>query len=71
MAYLLIDGYNLIGTAHHDLEAARNDLVEKLCRYSGLRGHDITVVFDGWKNGLPVENSHRIGRTTVIYSKLG
>jgi predicted RNA-binding protein with PIN domain len=51
MAFLLIDGYNLIGTAHRDLEKARNNLVSKLSKYSAQNGHDITVVFDGWKDG--------------------
>ncbi len=51
MAFILIDGYNLIGIAHDNLEKARNDLIQKLRGYSKIKGHHITLVFDGWKNG--------------------
>ncbi len=71
MGYLLIDGYNLLGIFHKDLEKARDGLIERLVRYAGLLGHDIIIVFDGWKNGQPVETRSRIGAVTVIYSRLG
>ncbi|TNF55184.1 hypothetical protein EP227_03085, partial [bacterium] len=70
MAFLLIDGYNLIGTAHRDLENARNNLVAKLSRYSAQKGHDITVVFDGWKDGQAGETRLRTGNITIIYSRI-
>ncbi len=71
MAHLLIDGYNLIGIAHRDLEKARNSLVEKLAKYSALKGHDITVVYDGWRDGHGTETRKRISNVTVIYSRIG
>lgn len=71
MAYLLIDGYNLIGTAHENLEESRSSLIQELSAYSHLKDHDITLVFDGWKDGVPVETKTRTGNITVIYSKLG
>ncbi|RJQ16712.1 MAG: hypothetical protein C4560_09175 [Nitrospiraceae bacterium] len=71
MAHILIDGYNLIGIAHGNLEMARNDLIQKLYKYADTRGHDITLVFDGWKNGQPVESRTKAGCVTVIYSRLG
>ncbi|MEK7822702.1 MAG: NYN domain-containing protein, partial [Nitrospirota bacterium] len=71
MAYILIDGYNLIGIAHKDLEKARNDIIEKLCRYSELKGHNITLVFDGWKGGQGMETKMRIDNVNIIYSRLG
>jgi hypothetical protein len=71
MAYILIDGYNLIGVAHKDLEKARNDLIQKLCKYSSLKGHNITLVFDGWKSGHTAETKLRIGNVNIIYSRLG
>jgi predicted RNA-binding protein with PIN domain len=70
MAYILIDGYNLIGTSHQDLEKERNLLIEDLSKYSKKTGHDITVVFDGWKNGMGVETTAIIGGGRVIYSRL-
>lgn len=70
MAFLLIDGYNLIGTAHQNLEKARNNLVAHLSRYSAHKGHDITVVFDGWKDGQARETRLRTGNITIIYSRI-
>ncbi len=71
MAYILIDGYNLIGTAHRNLEKARNELIQQLQAYSGLKGHDITLVFDGHKSGQLTETRLKIGSLTVIFSRLG
>ena len=70
MAYILIDGYNLIGTAHQDLEKERNKLIEDLSKYSNKTGNDVTVVFDGWKNGMGAETNMMIGGVKIIYSKL-
>lgn len=71
MAYILIDGYNLIGILHKDLETARNDIISKLSDYSRIKGHSITVVFDGWKDGKPEETTIYSGGVRVIYSRLG
>jgi len=71
MAFILIDGYNLIGTAHKNLKKARNDLIEKLCKYSELRKHGITIVFDGWKSGQAAETKFRINDVNIVYSRLG
>jgi predicted RNA-binding protein with PIN domain len=71
MAYLLIDGYNLIGTAHNNLEKARSDIIEKLISFSEQRGHAITIVFDGWKEGRKEEIRTRLSNVQVIYSPLG
>lgn len=70
MAYLLIDGYNLIGTAHGDLEKARNELIRELSDYSKTKGHNITVVFDGWKDGKVEETVAWIDGMRIIYSRL-
>jgi uncharacterized protein len=68
---IIIDGYNLIGIYHKDLEKQRNMLIESLIEYRKKRGHDITVVFDGWKTGCARENHSVIGGIKVIYSRLG
>lgn len=70
MAHILIDGYNLIGTAHGSLEKARNELIRKLKEYSGVRSHRITLVFDGWKNGSLHESIAKAENLTVIYSRI-
>ncbi len=73
MSKVLIDGYNLIHalpsgtTGREETEI----LLEKLRRYKRFRGHHITVVFDGYEGGMPLEGRERIKGITVIYSKLG
>ncbi|MBI4697501.1 MAG: NYN domain-containing protein [Nitrospirae bacterium] len=70
MPNILIDGYNLIGIAHKSLEKARNDIIKALSEYSRLKGHDITIVFDGWKTGQAAETKLRTGGVNIIYSRL-
>ena len=71
MANILIDGYNLIGIAHDNLAKARNDIIAMLRKYSKLKKHQITLVFDGWKNGQKDETKIKTADLTVIYSRLG
>ncbi|UCE78064.1 MAG: NYN domain-containing protein [Nitrospiraceae bacterium] len=71
MSFLLIDGYNLIGTFHKNLSGAREKLLFQLHEYKKIKGHDITVVFDGWKSGGQHEKSFITGGITVIYSRIG
>ncbi|MBI1811897.1 MAG: NYN domain-containing protein [Nitrospirae bacterium] len=71
MSHILIDGYNLIGIHHRDLESQRQRLVERLAEYRKIKGHEITVVFDGWKSGSGDESHSVIGGIKVIYSRLG
>jgi len=71
MSALIIDGYNLIGIQHRDLRKEREALIQQLITYKKLRGHDITVVFDGWKTGSHREEHLATGGIHVIYSRLG
>lgn len=68
---LIIDGYNLIGIYHEDLNAAREGLIERLIEYGKQKGHDIIVVFDGWKGGAGQEISSVREGLKIIYSRLG
>lgn len=70
MARLIIDGYNLIGTIHKDMEASRQRLLLALISYNKKRGHEITVVFDGWRQGGPDERHSAQGGIRIIYSRL-
>jgi predicted RNA-binding protein with PIN domain len=70
MPKILIDGYNLIGIAHGNLEKARNEIIKQLQEYCKVRGHDVTIVFDGWKEGGKDETKTRSRDVTVIYSRL-
>ncbi len=70
MSKILIDGYNLIGIAHGDLEKARNEIIKTLQEYCKVRGHEVTIVFDGWKTGGKDETKIKSQDLTVIYSRL-
>jgi len=71
MNKLLIDGYNLIGIFHRDLKKARQKLIENLIIYRKKKGHDITLVFDGYKEGLGKETMEYQGGIRIIYSGAG
>jgi uncharacterized protein len=75
--HLIIDGYNLLAVTegagalagHSDM--ARESLLGKLAGYRHRKRHALTVVFDGWRAGQPVESrEHRAG-VQVVYSKRG
>ena len=46
-------------------------LIDSLIEYRKRKGHDITVVFDGWKTGEGKENQTVTGGVSVIYSRIG
>lgn len=76
--HIIVDGYNLIRQSdtfrHHErksLEEGRNALIRSLAGYRKLRGHRITVVFDGWVGGSPLEERDRALGVEIIYSRLG
>lgn len=76
--HLIIDGYNLLaaversgGNANRQSETAREALLRDLAAYRQRKGHALTVVFDGWQQGQPIEGrEHRAG-VQVIYSRRG
>ncbi len=76
--HLIVDGYNLLGArgqvgrqAGGDAESVREQLLRDLSRYRQRKPHAITVVFDGWQQGMGSERrEHRAG-LHVIYSRRG
>jgi predicted RNA-binding protein with PIN domain len=46
-------------------------LINSLIDYRKKKGHDITLVFDGWKTGKSQENYYVIGGIKVVYSRIG
>lgn len=70
MARIIVDGYNVIGTAHGDMAKARRELLDLLARYRGASRHDVTVVFDGYHQGGGTETAGVTGGVRVIYSRL-
>lgn len=53
------------------MEKARGELVAMLIKYRSVKKHDITLVFDGYRNGAGKENVSVTGGVKVIYSRLG
>ncbi|MBN2569648.1 MAG: NYN domain-containing protein [Deltaproteobacteria bacterium] len=76
--HIIIDGYNLIRQSDSlkrfeklSLEEGRNELIRRMVSYKRLKGHKITIVFDGWIGGSPNEERTREGGITVMYSRQG
>src|SRR5215510_501601 len=71
---IIIDGYNVIGSDSGltgNLEHRRNLLVQRLAGYHRNKGHDITVVFDGWRSGSIDEVQQKRDGICIVYSRLG
>jgi predicted RNA-binding protein with PIN domain len=71
MAHIIIDGYNVTGIHHGNMEAARDGLLQALKEYNASRRHAITVVFDGWKDGPGAQQSRVSGGIRTVFSALG
>lgn len=71
ISHIIIDGYNVIGISHKDIEKTREEFVDLLVEYKKMKPHDITLVFDGHKSGAGIENVAVRGGVRIIYSKLG
>jgi hypothetical protein len=70
--HLLIDGYNLLAVhSSSRSEMAREALVQDLAAYRNRKGHAITIVFDGWRQGHAVEGRELRSGVEIIYSKRG
>jgi len=76
--HIIIDGYNLIRQSDtlrrfekSSLEEARRALVRFLLPYRQARNHRMTIVFDGWKSGSPLEERDREGGMDIVYSCRG
>ena len=75
---LLVDGYNIIFAweelnhlAQRDLEDARNALLHIMCNYQGMKGCQVTVVFDAYRVKGGTGASERRGNVDVVYTKEG
>ena len=75
--HLVIDGYNLTGVmtmpdyTATDLEGTREELIKRLQAYKRIKGHKITVVFDGKRSGNFSRGKMDQGGIQVIFSKEG
>ena len=71
---IIIDGYNLIGSdrgLRGELEHQRNWLVQRLSLYQEVKGHAVTLVFDGWKSGSLDEVSEIKQGVRIVFSRQG
>lgn len=78
MAHLVIDGYNLIRTskvlAKMDsltLEKGRHALAARLAAYKKIKGHRITLVFDGGGSDHTAVNEEKLAGIRTLYSPHG
>lgn len=76
--HILIDGYNLIRQSvelrrfeRQSLEAGRQALLNWLAGYRLRKSHAVTVVFDGWINGSPLEERDYYAGIAILYSSRG
>jgi len=76
--HIIIDGYNLIRQSDSlrrferlGLEKGREELIKRLAPYRKLKGHRITVVFDGWIGGPLREERQQEAGIRIIYSRRG
>ena len=74
--YLLVDGYNIIFSwddlkkiAEENLDAARAELIHRMCNYQGYEGCELILVFDAYK----VKGKHRevekYCNINIVYTK--
>lgn len=76
--WIVIDGYNLIRRSprlqpldRRDMEEGREALLTALAAYRRLKGHRITIVFDGWERGGISEQVRLTAGLQVVFSRRG
>jgi predicted RNA-binding protein with PIN domain len=53
------------------MEKARDTLLDAVIEYRKVKDHDITVVFDGYKNGMATQQLSFRDNVKVIFTRLG
>lgn len=76
--YLIIDGYNIINawqtfknTINHDLEHARNKLIDIMADYQAVKGVNVIIVFDAHLVKGGMGSKEQIHGVNVIYTAEG
>lgn len=74
--YLLVDGYNIIFAwddlrkiAEENLDAARAELVNRMCNYQGYTGCELILVFDAYKVSGKHREIERYCNISIVYTK--
>lgn len=76
--HIIIDGYNLIRQSNdlsslddQDIKLGRDALIDRLVQYKRLKGHRITVVFDGQNAPTASTRKNRIQGIDIRFSSMG
>ena len=76
--HIIVDGYNVIRQSpvmspldRQDLQSGREALINNLSAYKRLKGHKITVVFDGNETAALLENRDREKGIRIRFSRHG
>ena len=76
--HIIIDGYNLIRQSgsfsvldQKDIQLGREALIDSLCEYKRVKGHRITVVFDGIDAPVFSSRKDRVKGVEIRFSRSG
>jgi len=76
--HIILDGYNVIRQSRRlsrkdreDIQMGRDALMDRLAAYKKLRGHRMTVVFDGGNAPHFSRQRDRVKGIDVVYSRAG
>ena len=74
--YLLVDGYNIIFAwdelkkiAEDNLDAARAELIHRMCNYQGYNGDELILVFDAYRVKGKHRDVERYCNINIVYTK--
>lgn len=74
----LIDGYNLMYAdekikkiAQNDLLSARDKVIDLVCDFQGYSGYECVLVFDAYKNNVPIPVVSKDYNIALVYTKMG
>lgn len=72
---MVVDGYNVIGARWNlqrgNLDAYRQELIERLCNYGAQQGYDIHIIFDAHRRPEPERWDRVTDRVQVCYTGYG
>jgi len=76
--HIIIDGYNLVRQSssfsafdRQDIQLGRETLIQALVAYKRIKGHKITVVFDGTNAPLFSQSRDQIKGIRILFSRSG
>ena len=74
--YLLVDGYNIIFAwddlkkiAEENLDAARAELIHRMCNYQGYNGSELILVFDAYRVKGKHRDVEKYCNINIVYTK--